>query len=264
MWQAMTRPLLVAAIPAEEDEFLFISSGSCSIIGLSTKRNLESAGLPDDFAIEGGIWGQRHVVKNLMGMYYFQRCKAEWELAGDKISYQDMQEMAKIPLPFKNYIDLEDGGLLSPGSISEKIRKFCADTGQPEPSAKDEIALCITQSIAMHYKYYFERLDAITGKKDGHCIYGGRGDEQQAFMPIYGKCGEKNAYWRFAAKQPWPEMRWCSLCRQMRSAKKKEKNEIIINSFDIREYLPQNTDIWDEAYGDFLNIRNINNQPQRR
>jgi sugar (pentulose or hexulose) kinase len=115
----------------------------------------------------------------------------------------------------------------------------------------------------MHYKYYFERLDAITGKKMDTVYMVGGGTNNRLLCRFTANAVKK----RVLAVCGEAAVAGNALVQLMSAnevGKEKEKNEIIINSFDIREYLPQNTDIWDEAYGDFLNIRNINNQPQRR
>ena len=248
----------VAAIPADGDEFLFISSGSCSILGLSTKKSLAELGKSNEFAIEGGMYGQRHFVKNLMGMYYFQRCKAEWEMNGENVSYQEMQERAAKSAPFKNYIDLEDEALLSPGSIIDKIVYFCSESGQSVPETIGETALCITQSIAMHYKYYMEQLYKISGRQLD-TIYMVGGGINNKLLCQYTANATKKRVLAVCEEATVVGNALAQLMAMKEIEKERDKNEIILNSFDAYEYLPENTDLWDESYQIFLRTININN-----
>ena len=70
----------VAAVPANNEEFAYLSSGTWSLMGIETKNaiiNEKSYEL--NFTNEGGIEGTTRFLKNICGMWIYERCRKEWK-----------------------------------------------------------------------------------------------------------------------------------------------------------------------------------------
>ncbi len=70
----------VAAVPAKNEEFAYLSSGTWSLMGIETKNaiiNEKSYEL--NFTNEGGIEGTTRFLKNICGMWIYERCRKEWK-----------------------------------------------------------------------------------------------------------------------------------------------------------------------------------------
>ena len=47
--------------------------------------------------------------------------------------------------------------------MPDKIRAYCRETGQPEPTSVGEIVRCALESLALEYRWVAERLSELTG-----------------------------------------------------------------------------------------------------
>lgn len=243
----------ILAIPVDKDEFLFISSGSCSIIGLNIINPAVDINNYEEFALEGGINGQKHLVKNIMGMFFLQQCKVAWDTKEKQISYKYMQCCASEAILFKSYIDLEDDELLSNGNMPRKIYEYCKRTNQNTPNTIGEITVCITQSIAMYYKYFFERLDKISKEKHD-TIYITGGGIYNELLCQYTANSVKKRIVAFYAESAVLGNALVQLMTLNEINKENDRKELVKNSFISKEYYPRNIDAWDDAYQNFTKI----------
>ena len=77
----------VVAVPAENDDFAWLSSGTWSIMGAEIRQpNLSPQALAYNFTNEGGVFGTWRLSKNIMGLWLVQECKREWGLSYDEIT----------------------------------------------------------------------------------------------------------------------------------------------------------------------------------
>ena len=69
----------VAAVPAEDDNFAYLSSGTWSLMGIESKEPIiDERSFAMNFTNEGGVEGTVRVLKNICGMWLLERCRAEW------------------------------------------------------------------------------------------------------------------------------------------------------------------------------------------
>ena len=161
----------VVAVPAEGQDFVWLSSGTWSIMGCETPEpNLSQRALDFNLTNEGGVFDTWRLSKNIMGLWLLQECKREWGLSYDEI-------MATIPdtEPFMAVIDLDAPAFLHPGGMEAKIRQFCERSGQAVPQSQGEVARVILESLALKYRFVLERLETLIGKRLApiHIIGGG-------------------------------------------------------------------------------------------
>ncbi len=70
----------VAAVPAKNEKFAYLSYGTWSLMGIETQKaiiNEHSYEL--NFTNEGGIEGTTRFLKNICGMWIYERCRKEWK-----------------------------------------------------------------------------------------------------------------------------------------------------------------------------------------
>ena len=163
----------VAAVPAEDEDFLYISSGTWALMGVEAKEpSLTPAAMEKNFTNEGGVYGTIRLLKNITGMWIIQQVrKAQGKVTG----YGEYAEMAAKEEPFKSIINPDDLCFYSPQNMVDEIQNFCRRTGQPVPETKGKIARCVYDSMALAYKKTLDDLESICGKRfnDIHIIGGG-------------------------------------------------------------------------------------------
>ncbi len=161
----------VVAVPAEDKDFAWLSSGTWSIIGCEADTpGMDERALAYNFTNEGGVFGTWRLSKNIIGLWLVQECHREWNL-----SYDELTQLAAEATPFLAVIDPDDACFLHPGGMPEKIRAYCAKTHQTIPQTKGEIIRVTLESLALKYRFVLERLESLTGKRLAplHIIGGG-------------------------------------------------------------------------------------------
>ena len=246
----------VLAVPAKSEKFIWISSGTWSIMGTETKDPVISEKSKEyNFTNEGGYGDTIRFSKNITGLWVEQESKRQWEREGEKISFAELAEMAAEAEPLRCFIDTDDARFATPGNIPKRIADYCRETGQFVPQTKGEIVRCILESLAMRYRYTVECIDEMCGERIPaiNIVGGGTKEEQLSQFaatacgrPVYAGPVEATAIGNIAAqaialgaiKDMW------------------EAREIIANSFEIKEYQPEadKKAAWDEAYGRFLKL----------
>ena len=246
----------VLAVPAKNEKFIWLSSGTWSIMGTETKEPVISEKTRDyNFTNEGGYGGTIRFSKNITGLWVEQESRRQWEREGDKVSFQELADMAAAAEPLRCFIDTDDARFATPGNLPRRIADYCRETGQYVPQTKGEIVRCILESLAMRYRYTVECIDEMCGERiPAINIVGGGTKEDQLSQFAATACGrpvfagpvEATALGNIAAQAIA-----LGEVRDMWQAR-----EIIADSFEVKEYEPEadKKGAWDEAYGRFLSL----------
>jgi len=150
----------VVAVPAEEDDFLFISSGTWSLIGTERKEPLINRDVYEEgFANEGGAFGTITLLKNSTGMFILQEIKKELEKGGRAYSWDEITRMAggceaKIPVFNPN-----DARFFSPRSMISAICEFF----RKDLTIKEVLASAYL-SLACSYRHTIEKIEKLCRK----------------------------------------------------------------------------------------------------
>ena len=166
----------VVAVPAKNQDFAWLSSGTWSIMGAEVHEpSLSAKALEYNFTNEGGVFGTWRLSKNIMGLWLVQECRREWMRQGEEMSFDALTQLAAESEAFLSVIDPDDVEFLHPGDMPYRIQKFCADTNQRVPQTKGQIVRVVLESIALKYRLVLERLEELTGKRFDplHIIGGG-------------------------------------------------------------------------------------------
>jgi rhamnulokinase len=155
----------VVAVPAQNQDFAWISSGTWSIMGAEVREPcVNDKALEYNFTNEGGVFGTWRLSKNIMGLWLVQECKRTWAHMGEDLSYDEITRLASEAKPFLAVIDPDDNKFFHAGDMPERIQKYCADANQTVPQTKGEIIRVALEGIALKYRWVLERLEELTAK----------------------------------------------------------------------------------------------------
>ena len=152
----------VLAVPTNDDDAVYISSGTWSLMGIERKEadcSMES--MKANFTNEGGYDHRFRYLKNIMGLWMIQSVKKEF---AEDLSFAQICEMAsKETIP--SIVDCNDDCFLAPKSMIKAVQDFCSRTGQQVPETVGEISSVIYNSLAKCYGDTVQEIEEITGKK---------------------------------------------------------------------------------------------------
>jgi rhamnulokinase len=165
----------IAAIPAEGENWAYISSGTWSLMGVEIQTPIVSKeALTLNFTNEGGVGGKIRFLKNIMGLWLLQQCRKDWsEIA--RYDYEGLVRLSDQAEPFRTFIDPDYPGFFHPDSMTVAIREYCQRTQQPPPVSHAEYIRCILESLALKYRVTLDHLRHLTNKQIDriHIIGGG-------------------------------------------------------------------------------------------
>ena len=245
----------VAAVPAKDERFAYLSSGTWSLMGIETKHAvINDRSYELNFTNEGGIEGTTRFLKNICGMWLYERCRKEWPEEVRKLSHPELQGSAMQIEAFRSIINPDDKAFANPPSMIEAIKQYCRETGQNVPESPAEICRCIFDSLALRYRQVFNWLKEFA-------------DFELSVLHVIGG-GSLNKYLtQFTADSLGVEVlagpqECTAIGNIMLQAKASgdvadiwEMRRIIANSVDMVAYHPtKDQAAWDAAYEKFLSI----------
>ncbi len=152
----------VMAVPAEDDDAIYISSGTWSLMGVERSApDCCEMSRQSNFTNEGGYDYRFRYLKNIMGLWMVQSLRDEFP---QKYTFVQMEQMAHLRLDFSSLVDVNDPSFLAPVSMAHAIRAFCLKTEQPIPETESELLACTYRSLADYYAQTANEIDALTEK----------------------------------------------------------------------------------------------------
>lgn len=153
----------VLAVPARGEDFLYISSGTWSLMGVEQKEaDCSGESRLANMTNEGGYEYRFRYLKNIMGLWMIQSVRHEWN---DAYSFAQLCSLASECNAFPSRVDVNDEAFLAPESMIGAIQDYCRKTGQKVPEEVGEIAAVIYQSLAESYGQTAQEIEKLTGKK---------------------------------------------------------------------------------------------------
>ena len=255
----------VAAVPASDAHFAYLSSGTWSLMGIempqpvvnewSSKRN---------FTNEGGIEHTIRLLKNICGMWLYERCRKEGfrrkeergerkEDGNESLGHSELMQLAAEAEPFRCLINPDDEVFANPESMTEAIQDYCQQTEQPIPETPGQLCRCIFESLALRYRQVLGDLREVATDdiRVLHIIGGGSRNQMLnqfaanacAIDVLAGpqECTAAGNILMQAKAAGQVADRW-----QMR--------QMVARSNELRRYTPQQLIVWDAAYDQVLNI----------
>lgn len=156
----------VVAVPAEGEDFAYISSGTWSLVGVETEEPvITEASYRENFTNEGGFGGKNRFLKNVMGLWILQQCRKEWASKGKDHSYEELVYLARQAEPLDLLIDPDHPSFLSPQNMPLAVREYLRATGQEPAEDPGRIARCVLDSLALKYRWVLKKAAELSGKE---------------------------------------------------------------------------------------------------
>ena len=150
----------VLSVPTNDDNAIYISSGTWSLMGIERKEaDCSMASMQANFTNEGGYDHRFRFLKNIMGLWMIQSVKKEFE---EDLSFAEICERASKET-IDSIVDCNDDCFLAPQSMIKAVQDFCQSTGQTVPQTVGEIAAVIYNSLGKCYGDTVKEIEAITG-----------------------------------------------------------------------------------------------------
>ncbi|MHC4124578.1 MAG: rhamnulokinase [Planctomycetota bacterium] len=239
----------VAAVPAGEDcNWAYISSGTWSLMGVETPEAvINGKTFKYDFTNEGGVENTIRLLKNIMGLWLVQECKRQWQSEGKDYSYSELTQMAQDAKPFATYINPDCTDFYSPGDMPKRIKDYFVRTSQQKIEDKGQIIRVILEGLAFRYRRVLERIEDILGKPiDCLHIVGGGIQNELLCQFAANSIGKKVITGPIEATASGNILMQAKAVGQISSLK--EIRQIVRNSFELKEYLPQDISLWQKQY----------------
>ena len=242
----------VAAVPAMNRNFAYLSSGTWSLMGIEADApviNKETEEL--NFTNEGGVEGTIRLLKNICGMWLLERCRAEW----GETSYPELIAEADACEPFRSLINPDDALFANPANMEQAIRTYCSDHRQPIPQTRGQIVRCIFESLALRYRQVLDNLRHLSPRpvEALHVIGGGSRNDllnqwtaNAVAIPVIAGPSEATAIGNVMI-----QALAAGAARDVASMR-----QLINRSIPLKTFHPQDMEVWDTAYLSFRGLHN--------
>ena len=206
-----------------------------------------------NFTNEGGVEGTTRFLKNICGMWLYERCRKEWPDEVRRLPHPELQGSAMQVEAFRSIINPDDAMFANPSSMIEAIQTYCRQTGQPVPETPAEICRCIFDSLALRYRQVFGWLKEFASFPLNvlHIIGGGS-------LNKYLNQFTANSLGVDVLAGPQEGTAIGNIMLQAKAAGEVkdiwEMRQIIANSLDLKHYAPEDKEAWDKGYEKYLAI----------
>lgn len=242
----------VAAVPAMNRNFAYLSSGTWSLMGVETDApviNRETEEL--NFTNEGGVEGTIRLLKNICGMWLLERCRLGWE----ETSYPELIAEANACEPFRSLINPDDAAFANPADMEQAIRDYCRTSHQPIPETRGQVVRCIFESLALRYRQVLDNLRSLSPRpvEALHVIGGGSRNDllnqwtaNAVALPVIAGPSEATGIGNVMMQA----------LAAGAAADITSMRRLINRSIPLKTFLPEDAEVWDAAY---LHYKQINN-----
>ena len=201
----------VAGVPAQTGSFVYISSGTWSLVGTELSAPvLSDEARSANFTNELGVDGTVRFLANIMGMWVQQECLRQWASLGDnasgasgRVDWPLLDAQTEAAQPVRYLLDMSSPELMAPGGMVERVRSLWipgpgvssspsvdgesyivdeagVSVGDTEASAVDPseraiVLRAITDSLALAYRRAIRRTCELSGTRPEaiHLVGGG-------------------------------------------------------------------------------------------
>ena len=252
----------VAAVPTQVPDFAYISSGTWSLVGLEVDQPLlRPEALAANVTNEGGVYGTYRLLKNVMGLWILQQCRATWTAAGDKFSYGDLVAMAEEANPFTAFVNPNDPLFLTPGDHPQRIRDYCQQTNQPVPETPGAVVRSVLESLALAYREVLAQVTAVADQPASVLHIVGGGTQNQLLnqmtahatgLPVVTGPIEATVIGNALVQ----------LITLGEIADLSQARQIVAGMDELKRYEPKETAVWENVYGRYQEIISQQSTPQ--
>lgn len=227
----------VIAVPTPDPDYAYLSCGTWSLLGIeSDKPIIDEESFKYNFTNEGGIDGTTRFLKNICGLWVFERCRSELSDAP-----QDISELVALceKSDCESIINPDNQIFANPASMTLAIKEYCRDTNQKEPKTVADYVRVVFRSLSNRVAEVLDLLKKFADHsvKRLHVIGGGsRNAYLMQFIADYTKLP--------VVAGPTECTAMGNVLVQLRADGKTPSlaamREVSINSTETKTYLPNN------------------------
>ena len=162
----------VMAVPTNDENTIYISSGTWSLMGTELKKaDCSKESRLHNFTNEGGYDYRFRYLKNIMGLWMIQSVRGE---IAPELGYGEICEAAS-KTDITSLVDCNDDRFLAPENMTAEVQAACRESGQKVPVGIAEVASVIYNSLAKCYEETIEEIEEMSGIVYGsiHVVGGG-------------------------------------------------------------------------------------------
>ena len=243
----------IAAVPARNSYFAYLSSGTWSLMGIETDAPVitpETEAL--NYTNEGGVDDTICFLKNICGMWLLERCRQQW----GGTSYAELMTEAGAGEPFRSLIDPDDASFANPADMEQAIKEYCRTTGQPVPDTRGQVVRCIFESLALRYRQVLDDLHSLFVRpvETLHVIGGGSRNDllnqwtaNAVGIPVVAGPSEATAIGNI-------------LLQALAAGKAGDipsMRRLVADSIPLKTFTPQNAEEWADGYARFKEVTGV-------
>lgn len=229
----------VAGTPFKEEDGVFLSCGTWSLLGMEIKKPLiNDLTLKYAFTNEGGVEGTIRLLKNINGTWILQQLKKSICENIRKIDFPEIIKLASESKLINECIDPNDKDFNAPLNMMEAIKGYCRREGIGDLTEIGDIARVVYNGLTKEYKNTVNALEAITGKNIETINMVGGGIQDQFLCQLTANTtGKKVVTGPIEASVLGNAVMQLLATGDISSLE--EGRKVIRRSFDQKEYIPQ-------------------------
>lgn len=242
----------VAAVPAADKEYAYLSCGTWSLLGIeSSEAIISDDSFRENFTNEGGIEGTTRFLKNICGLWLFEQSRKEFKEVPASVG--ELVALCESST-FDGLINPDAPCFAAPASMTTAIREYCEATGQVEPQTPADFCRCIFRSLALRYRQVVEILQSMCDFpiRKLHVIGGG---SQNRYLMQYAA----NALNMPVICGPVEGTALGNILMQIKASDSEltleRMRQITASSVELVTYYPIDADAWNKEYQKFITIK---------
>ncbi|MDQ8204627.1 rhamnulokinase family protein [Pelagicoccus sp. SDUM812003] len=242
------------ALSGNEPDYGILSSGTWSLMGVELQEpNCSLEAMDAGLSNEIGYGRSVRFLTNICGMWLLEESLRQWRRKGQDLEYSEIAQLTREAEPMACFFDPDDPVFSSPGDMPQRIVDYCKATGQPAPSSVGQVARSIFDSLALKYRFVFEKLQRFAPRplKGLHILGGGSRNEQLNQMtadalgvPVYAGPSEATAIGNICSQ----------LIANKELADLASAREMVKRSFAIERFEPNKSSLYEEASKRFAKL----------
>lgn len=247
----------VAAVPASGTNFAYLSCGTWSLLGIETPQPvITEDSYRKNFTNEGGLDGTTRFLKNICGLWLFERCREEFPdtLCKDVAFLASLCETSD----YDGVINPDAPCFASPASMMQAIADYCRRTGQEVPQSPVDYIRCIYRSLALRYRQVIEWLREMSPFPI-ECLHVIGGGSRNACLMQYAA----DATGLPVVCGPVEGTALGNTLVQVRASggvgTLADMRRISAASVELQRYTPCPSEAWEKAYARFLDVQQKEN-----
>ncbi|MCA9956323.1 MAG: hypothetical protein KC434_16455, partial [Anaerolineales bacterium] len=202
--------------------------------------------------------GTYRLLKNVIGLWILQQCRAIWATNGQDYSYSELVQLAEQAEPLAAIFNPNDPIFLQPGDFPQCIRDFCQRTGQPAPQTVGAVVRSVLESLALAYREVLEQVTAVAKQMVSVLHIVGGGTQNRLLNQL-----TANATGLPVVTGPIEATVMGNALVQLITLGEigdwAQARQVVARTDELQMYEPEDTAVWNEAYGRYKRLDDFRN-----